>query len=208
MAPAITLVEDEPEVREAIAGLLRDEGFPVTTLGTLDALERRAKRGELGQLLLVDLELDGRPAFDAIAEVRRSSPKLPVVALSGHAAASWVLGALAAGCTGYLLKLEPGDVIVRAIHDALDGGAPLSARVASAVLKAVEGRPVSESPLSTAERRVLASLADGATEEEVSARLRLRPARVRELLETACRKLDARTQTAAVAQAMRRGLLR
>lgn len=63
-------------------------------------------------------------------------------------------------------------------------------------------------PVANAEREVLAALADGATEAQVATRLELKPARVQAVLDAACRELDTPTQIAAVAQALRRGLLR
>jgi DNA-binding NtrC family response regulator len=100
--PHALLVEDQPETLEALAELVKAEGFTVSTAGSLD----RA-RAELGRnrpdVVLADLKL---PDGSAMALLDATEPLAPpaVVLITGHASVDTAIEALRRGATDYLTK--------------------------------------------------------------------------------------------------------
>lgn len=79
----ILLVDDDPEVRSALADLLRAEGHRVEVACTGDeALDRLQDRRF--ELLVSDLEMPGADGDVVIRRARRSQPELPAVLVSSH----------------------------------------------------------------------------------------------------------------------------
>ena len=104
-APArttILVVEDEPAIAEAIAYLLRDDGFQVvladTGPGGLNAFETRAP-----DLILLDLMLPGLNGLEVCRTIRRTS-KVPIIMVTARAAAPEKVVGLEAGADDYLTK--------------------------------------------------------------------------------------------------------
>jgi DNA-binding NarL/FixJ family response regulator len=123
-----------------------------------------------------------------------------------------VFEAICAGANGYLLKTAPIENIVAAIREVRAGGAPMSPTIARKVLE-MFGRfgratpsAASES-LTDRERGVLQALADGLSMQEISGRLGISYHTVDSHLRHIYAKLHVRSATAAVAKAVREGLV-
>src|SRR5262245_24027136 len=84
-APDILIVDDESDIRVAIAGILQDEGYTTREAATGDqALEQVKTRAPSVVILDIWLEnsrLDGMQVLSAIKAMR---PAVPVVMISGH----------------------------------------------------------------------------------------------------------------------------
>ncbi len=198
MTSRITVVDDEAEVRDALVAMLEGSGFSVTSLSSLEEFVSAAKARRLGDLALVDADLDGEPAFESMRVARRVAPETVLMAISGHASPEWVLLALQSGCAGYVLKSEPDEAIIRAAHAALDGESPLSARVAREVLRATMPTPPAPAHLSARELAALREVAEGSPLD----------GRGEDAIQRAMSKLDARTQAEAIARAITLGMLK
>lgn len=84
MKTTVLVVDDEKEIREALIGVLKDEGHEVMTAGSAeDAL----KKLELRQpdAVLLDIWLPGMDGVEALKEIKSRHPGLPVIMISGHA---------------------------------------------------------------------------------------------------------------------------
>src|SRR6185312_12012356 len=85
IAPEVLVVDDEEDIRDLIAGILRDEGFETRVASDSDSA-LAAIRARRPQLLVLDIwlqgsKLDGMQVLDT---VKREQPDLPVVMISGH----------------------------------------------------------------------------------------------------------------------------
>ena len=118
---------------------------------------------------------------------------------------SYVLPAIEAGATGYLLKDAPRAELMHAVRAAAQGQAVLSPAVASRLMGRVRA-PEAE-PLSQREREVLGLVAAGGTNKDVAARLFISEATVKTHLLHLYAKLGVSDRAAAVAEAYNRGLL-
>jgi CheY-like chemotaxis protein len=78
----ILLVDDEPNIRETFAALLREEGYEVSTaVHGFDALLNL--RHTTPDLIISDLNMPQMSGFEFLAVLRRRFPSIPVIAMSG-----------------------------------------------------------------------------------------------------------------------------
>jgi two-component system nitrate/nitrite response regulator NarL len=150
-------------------------------------------------------ELDGLQVANA---VDRDAIPTRVLMLSAFLDRQIVFQAVAAGAAGYLSKdadrLEITDAIL-AVHR---GETVLAPEVQAAIAAEVRSRWSPDMPsLSERERQVLEMIAEGMSAPEMGRRLYLSPATVKSHLQSLYEKLGVSDRAAAVAEAMRRGLL-
>ncbi|MCA9524304.1 MAG: response regulator [Myxococcales bacterium] len=109
----ILLVEDQENLRELYAGVLRGAGYQVTVAA--DGEEGvAAVSAEVPDLILMDLNMpimDGLRATKAL-KAADSSHQIPVIALTSSAMPEEVAEGLAAGCDAYIVKpINPNDLL-------------------------------------------------------------------------------------------------
>ncbi len=115
--PGILIVDDHRAVREALVQLLEEHQLSVCaqTDRVADALASVARRKP--DLALVDLSLD-----DSLRLVTALHEQgIPVVICSSEERPEYVRKALQAGARAYLAKRDVGQLLVRTIHDVLQG---------------------------------------------------------------------------------------
>ena len=153
----------------------------------------------------MDLSMPRMHGTQATREVLAVAPETRVVVLTSFAEADQVTAALASGAVGYLLKDCEPDVLVRGIREAADGGAPLSARAATALLpqRRTDG-PLAG--LSVREREVLALVAEGLPNKTVARRLGISEKTVKTHLTRVFTVLGVGDRTSAALYAQRHGL--
>ena len=94
MSASVLVVDDDRDIREAIAEILRDEGFQVREAKNgADALEQIA--AEVPDVMLLDLMMPVMNGWEVMARVRRERSTLPIVVMSAVPAD---------GCADYVQK--------------------------------------------------------------------------------------------------------
>jgi len=117
---------------------------------------------------------------------------------------TYMLPAIEAGATGYLLKDAPRAELIRAVRAAAHGDAVLSPSIANRLMSRVRA-PI-QGLLSQREIEVLELVAAGTTNREAAARLFISEATVKTHLLNIYGKLGVSDRAAAVAEAFNRGL--
>ena len=99
MTSDVLIVDDEPEVREAIAAILGDEGYEVRHELTAAPRSRRSTLGR--RVMLLDIWLEGSQldGLEVLDQVRRSHPDVPVIVISGHGTIETAVTAIKKGAT-------------------------------------------------------------------------------------------------------------
>lgn len=83
--PTILLVDDEPDVRMLTGRMLKKSGYQVLDAGNgREALERFAEHRDRIDAVLLDVMMPVMTGHEAIVELRRMDPDLPVVFFSGY----------------------------------------------------------------------------------------------------------------------------
>ena len=138
---------------------------------------------------------------------RKSMPELLVIMLTVFEEEDLIFDALMAGATGYLLKRQPPDQLLEAVHELLAGGSPMSATIARKVVKLLQrsgdsGKASSGVRLlfSARQREMLDLLAAGEPYKVIADRMGLSIHTVRGYIRRIYEKLQVHTRSAAVAK--------
>jgi two-component system nitrate/nitrite response regulator NarL len=150
-------------------------------------------------------ELDGQRVLNAL--VRDKAPTR-VLMLTANVDSPAAYEALGAGAAGYLAKEADGDAVCDAIAAVARGETVLAPDVQGGIAREIRMRSAAGRPsLSPREQEILVLTADGHSAPDIAAKLHLSAATVRSHLQHLYEKLGVSDRAAAVAEAMRRGLL-
>jgi DNA-binding NarL/FixJ family response regulator len=173
----VVIADDSVLLREGIAALLDDTGFEIIAqCGTADEL-LMIVRSYRPDIAIVDIRMPPRHTDEglrAAQEIRERYPGTSVLVLSQYIESGYALDLLAdsAEGVGYLLKDRVSDVreFAAAVQRVADGGTALDPAVVSRLVGSRRGKgPLDE--LSAREREVLELMAEGRSNQGISARL-------------------------------------
>jgi DNA-binding NarL/FixJ family response regulator len=202
----LLIADDHPVVRDGLSGMFaRDPGFTVLGEAGDGAEAIRLAQALAPDVILMDLRMPGVDGLTAITELARRGVTARVLVLTTYDTDSYVLPAIEAGATGYLLKDAPRDELLRAVRAAAQGQAVLSPSVATRLMSRV--REPETKPLSRRELEILELVAAGSTNREAAAKLLISEATVKTHLLNIYAKLGVGDRAAAVAEAFNRRLL-
>ncbi|PCK85618.1 DNA-binding response regulator [Rhizobium sophoriradicis] len=115
-APAtIIVIDDDPEIREALGSLLRSVGFAVNLLASVgDFL--RSGRPSGPTCLVLDVRLPGQSGLDFQLELSRENIQLPIVFITGHGDIPMSVQAMKGGAVEFLTKPFRDQDLLDAVH--------------------------------------------------------------------------------------------
>ena len=137
----ILIVDDHEVVRQGLRQVLSNDGAEVVDeAGTI--AEALAKiRANPYSAVLLDMSLPDGGGMDALREIRRTWPRLPVLVISMHPEEIWAVRVVRAGANGYLNKSTSAEEIVNAVHRVIAGGrCPSSNRASDEGLEAPDDK--------------------------------------------------------------------
>lgn len=117
----ILIVDDERDIRELISDILEDEGFTTRKAGNSDeCMERLAE--ELPSLLILDIWLkdSNMDGIDILKSVKRDTPEVPVVIISGHGNIEIAVAAIKQGAYDFIEKPFNIDQLMVVIRRAME----------------------------------------------------------------------------------------
>jgi len=203
----LLIADDHPVVRDGLSGMFApDPDFEVVGEAADGAEAVRLAEALTPDVILMDLRMPGTDGVTAIGELARRGVASRVLVLTTYDSDSYVVPAIEAGATGYLLKDAPRDELLRAVRAAARGEAVLSPAVATRLMSRM--RAPDAAPLSRREIEVLTLVAAGRTNREAAAALFISEATVKTHLLNLYGKLGVNDRAAAVAEAYDRGLLK
>jgi DNA-binding NarL/FixJ family response regulator len=173
----VVIADDSVLLREGIAALLDDSGFEVIAqCGTADEL-LMIVRSYRPDIAIVDIRMPPTHTDEglrAAQEIRERYPGTSVLVLSQYIESGYALDLLAESAegVGYLLKDRVSDVreFAAGVRRVADGGTALDPAVVSRLVGSRRGKgPLDE--LSPREREVLELMAEGRSNQGISARL-------------------------------------
>jgi two-component system, NtrC family, nitrogen regulation response regulator NtrX len=119
MAATILLVDDEPQILQALSGLLQDEDFEVLTAPEGETAMRLVK-DELPDLVMLDIALPGKDGLEILKDLKDLYPALPVIMISAHGSVENAVKATRLGAYDFIEKPPHADKILLAIRNALE----------------------------------------------------------------------------------------
>lgn len=101
----ILIIDDERDIRELIADILKDEGYATRAVGNADACMAAIEEDPPGLMILdiwlKDSNMDG---IDILVRVKRERPEIPIVIISGHGNIEIAVAAIKQGAYDFIEK--------------------------------------------------------------------------------------------------------
>ncbi|MFE1840422.1 response regulator [Streptomyces sviceus] len=211
-AVRVLVVDDQQLIRDGIASLLSIRAG-ITVVGTaVNGREALAKAVELRpDVVLMDVRMPELDGVEAVAVLRGRMPECRVVMLTTFDDEEYVVQALRAGASGYLLKDLPADELAQAIRLAQAGitqlDASVAGRLAASLPPPFPEPAVLAAGLSPREIDILRLVARGRTNREIAAQLYLSEGTVKNHVSRILSRLSLRDRTQAALRARDLGLL-
>lgn len=209
----ILLVDDHPLLRAGVRALLELEP-DMSVVAEADSGEEGVERAAalLPDVVLMDLAMPGMGGVEAIRRIVTAAGDTRVLVLTMHPEDQFLIAALDAGASGYLLKEDSERQLMEAIRTVAAGKAyihPSGVRLLArgrqeACAVASTGDPLTL--LSEREREVLRATVEGYTSVEIGERLGISPKTVHTYRQRLMEKLELRHRSELVHFALKRGI--
>ncbi len=171
----VVMADDQPMVRQPLANWLRQAGDVkvLAEVSNADDAVAAAVR-ERPDVVLMDIDMPGLLAFDAVRTIKSRCPRTRVIVLSGFFHDKYIEEALSAEASGYITKGEQPEVVLAAIRTVAGGGVYFSSQVqdrlvidATGVHLSAEGA-TRASTLTSRELEVLRYIARGLSKKDIA----------------------------------------
>jgi len=208
MPTRILLADDHVIVRQGLRALLERAGLEVVGEAA-DGHEAVRLAGDLHpDVAILDFAMPRLNGLDAAKEVRRRSSATRTILLTMHTEDHYVLEALQAGVSGYVVKTQAAADLVQAIHEVSRKAMYLSPVVSRTIVDAYLGKTAPPADvLSSRERQVLQLVAEGKTTKEIATLLGVSTKTADSHRTRLMRKLEIHDTAGLVRYAIRRGLI-
>ncbi|MFE3326990.1 response regulator [Streptomyces sp. NPDC059176] len=207
----VVVADDHPIFREGVIRALGQSGLVEVVAEAGDGAQALEHiRAHKPDVALVDFQLPKLDGLAVVHAVARDGLPVRVIILSAHTDDSVVFRAVEEGAAGYLAKDATRREIVDAVLKVSGGGTALPPDLTSGLMEQVRLRAAAGEDrvlLSERERQVLQAFAQGKSIPQIAEELFLAPSTVKTHTQRLYEKLGVGDRAAAVAEAMRRGLL-
>lgn len=205
----VVVADDHPLYRDGVVRALSASGRVEVVAEVADGAEAlTAIREHAPEVALVDYELpelDGVAVAEAVEHENRSTR---VLILSAYTESRLVYRALQSGASGYLAKEARREEIVDGVLACARGDSVLPPDLAGGVVSEIQLRAKTTAPrLTERETEILRSIAAGRSLPEIAGDLYLGVTTVKTHTQHLYQKLGVSDRAAAVAEAMRQGLI-
>jgi DNA-binding NarL/FixJ family response regulator len=199
----VVIADDQPMMRAGFKAVLEATGDIEVVAEAGDGAEAvEAATRHMPDVVLMDIRM---PKMDGIEATRRL-PRQRILILTTFGLDDYIIAALRAGASGFLLKDAPTARVVEAVRAVAAGDAVLSPAITRQLLDqvgrrlpaAVSQEPAELAQLTDREREVLRLLAAGLTNAEIAAALVVSEATVKSHVSSLLGKLGLRDRVQAV----------
>jgi DNA-binding NarL/FixJ family response regulator len=204
----VLLADDHPLVRQGIRVALEFEGDIAVVGEANNGDEAQTQVSQLSpDILLLDLHMPGAKATETISFVRTHHPGTKIMMLTAYDDDAYIRAVMRAGVSGYLLKDEAVDTVVKAIRAVKKGAAWYSQEIAERFVQWQFGKEpeVEQLKLTPRERELLTLLAQGWGNTRIASELELAEQTVRNYTSTLYEKLDVHSRAEAIVWAREHG---
>lgn len=204
----LVIADDHEVVRKGLMLVLRQEPDFEIVAEAHNGREALALAGQWEpDLILLDWKMPEMDGLAAAAAIRRQSPDVRTLILSGAPIEAAALDALDEGVDGFVHKdTSPAD-LAEAIRIVAGGRSYLGPEIKQALVSRAQARRAPHVTLTPREMEVLQLMATAATYREIGEQLHISEETVRSHAKSILAKLDQPNRTQAVIAAVRGGLI-
>lgn len=207
----VVLVEDHPSYREIVSEVIESaKGFVLSAV--YENVEDALANVPPCDVVLMDIGLPNRSGIEGVSELKKRTTPPRVIMLTNYTDDEKIMQAIFAGADGYLLKQTPGQKILDAVEEAMNGGTSMTPFVARRVLEAFKSRAeIKDSTtvsISPREQEVLGLLVQGFNYRQIAEKIFISPETVRNHIRNIYEKLHVHSRSEAVSKAIKQGLLK
>ena len=209
------VVDDHVFMRELICRALSRESSHYEVLAQAGSAAEAIAACERHRpdLLVLDINLPGRDGIDAVADVKRASPRTRVLLCTAFATEDRIADSMRCGADGFVEKTNTWDEFLAAVDHVSKGERYFHSSFGAGAPAAAETRPAQpaadrEPALSPREREVLTGIAEGSTSKEIAAKLHISVQTVETHRSNLMSKLDVHNVAGLVLFAVRNGYIK
>ena len=208
----ILIADDHTMVRESLVGVLQAEPGVEVVAQAADGIEAlEAAKRTRPDVVVTDLSMPRMSGMELVRRLRDALPDTRILVLTMHHEDEYVLQAVRAGATGYLVKDSAARDLIEAVRSLMAGRgyfSPQAARALAEQLRHPERTSADPYELLTArEREVFRLIAEGLTTKEIARRLDISVKTAENHRGRVLDKLDVRNTAELVRFALRKGLV-
>jgi FixJ family two-component response regulator len=198
----VFVVDDDPSMRRSLDSLLRSVGHDVRLFSSAPEF-MQAVRADAPGCLVLDVRLPGMSGLAFQQELKKAGVALPIIFITGHGDVPMTVRAMKAGAAEFLTKPFDDQVLLDAIHAAIERDR--SRRRDDASLATLRAR---YDDLTERERQVMSHVAAGWVNKRIAAELELSVVTVKVHRGQVMRKMQAKSVAELVRMADRLGVPR
>ena len=208
----VLIADDHTLVRESLVGLLQSEGDVMVVAQAADGMETVEKALAVRpDVVVADLSMPRLGGIEVVRRLREALPDTRVLVLTMHQEDEYVLQAVRAGASGYLVKDSAASELlaaVRNLHAGRGHFGPQAARTLAEQLQHPE-RTLDDpyGRLTPREREVFHLIAEGLTTKEIARKLDISAKTAENHRARVLDKVGVRNTAELVRYALRKGLL-
>jgi DNA-binding NarL/FixJ family response regulator len=206
----VLIADDHAIVRQGLRQILSETDDMVVTGEAHDGADAlQLARQQQWDVFLLDVTMPNRNGIDALKQLKKEFPRLPVLILSMHPEEQYAVRAIKAGASGYLTKQSAPEQLVTAIRQVAQGRKYVSPTVAMQLADAIAGdseRPLHEM-LSDREYEVFKRIAAGRTLTQIAEELSLAVATISTFRARIIEKTGLRSNAEMIRYGLEEGLV-
>jgi len=203
----VLLYEDNPQLREGLAMLINGtDGFEVMAAFKNCSNVVAEVQAFNPDVVLMDIDMPGVNGLEGLKKIREVNDEVKILMLTVFDDNKNIFQAISSGANGYILKKTPPARLLEYITEAQSGGAPMTASVATQVLRmfsSMNNNRGEDYNLSDREKQVLQFLVDGYSYKMIASEMFIAIDTVRSHIKKIYEKLHVNSKSEAVAKAFK-----